>query len=133
MDGTGLRFETIEHGGEYPDTMPQAIKLVDAEGRSGRRDIGRRVALDHATESDLRGISGLPPDSDQTTNIPDWQLRARKRHRVPPSRDCSILDHRLIPISALILLISASSSAVSTASDSWMATFFRSPENLNGT
>jgi hypothetical protein len=33
-DGTGLRFETKEHGGEYPDTMPQAIKLIDAEGRS---------------------------------------------------------------------------------------------------
>jgi hypothetical protein len=30
----GLRFETLEHGGEYPDTMPQAIKLIDAEGRS---------------------------------------------------------------------------------------------------
>jgi hypothetical protein len=26
MDGTGLRFETMEHGGEYPNTMPQAIK-----------------------------------------------------------------------------------------------------------
>jgi hypothetical protein len=35
MDGTGLRFETMEHGGEYPDTMPQAIRLIDAEGRSG--------------------------------------------------------------------------------------------------
>ena len=34
MDGTGLRFETLDHGGEYPDTMPQAIKLIDAEGRS---------------------------------------------------------------------------------------------------
>jgi hypothetical protein len=34
MDGTGLRFETMEHGGEYPDTMPQAITLIDAEGRS---------------------------------------------------------------------------------------------------
>jgi hypothetical protein len=33
MGGTGLRFETMEHGGEYPDTMPQAIKLIDAEGR----------------------------------------------------------------------------------------------------
>jgi hypothetical protein len=28
MDGTGLRFETMEHDGEYPDTMPQAIKLT---------------------------------------------------------------------------------------------------------
>jgi hypothetical protein len=34
MDGTGISFETLEHGGEYPDTMPQAIKLTDAEGRS---------------------------------------------------------------------------------------------------
>ncbi|HEX9587350.1 MAG TPA: hypothetical protein VGA15_06345 [Bradyrhizobium sp.] len=34
MDGTGLRFETMEHGGEYPDTMPQAIKLIDAEDQA---------------------------------------------------------------------------------------------------
>jgi hypothetical protein len=34
MNGTGLRFETQEHGGEYRDTMPQAIKLTDAKGRS---------------------------------------------------------------------------------------------------
>jgi len=34
LDGTDLRFETMEHGGEYPDKMPQAIKLIDAEGRS---------------------------------------------------------------------------------------------------
>jgi hypothetical protein len=24
----------LDHGGEYPDTMPQAIKLTDAQGRS---------------------------------------------------------------------------------------------------
>jgi len=34
LNGAGLRFETMEHGGEYPDAMPQAIKLTDAEGRS---------------------------------------------------------------------------------------------------
>jgi hypothetical protein len=33
-DGAGLRFETLEHGGEYPDDMPQAIPVTDAEGRS---------------------------------------------------------------------------------------------------
>ena len=32
MDGTDLTFETQEHGAEYPDTMPQAIRLTDAEG-----------------------------------------------------------------------------------------------------
>ena len=34
MDGADLRFETMEHGGEYPDAMPQANRLSDAEGRS---------------------------------------------------------------------------------------------------
>lgn len=34
LDGKSLRFETMDHGGEYPDTMPQAIKLIDAKGRS---------------------------------------------------------------------------------------------------
>jgi hypothetical protein len=33
-DGTGLVFETLEHGGEYPDNMPQAIRVTDPEGRS---------------------------------------------------------------------------------------------------
>jgi hypothetical protein len=32
-DGTGLRFETGEHGGDYPDNMPQAITVSDAQGR----------------------------------------------------------------------------------------------------
>jgi hypothetical protein len=34
QDGSGLRFETMDHGGEYPDQMPQAIRLIDAEGRA---------------------------------------------------------------------------------------------------
>jgi hypothetical protein len=29
-----LIFEALDHGGEYPDTMPQAIRLTDALGRS---------------------------------------------------------------------------------------------------
>jgi len=33
MDGTSLRFETLDHGGEYPDTMPQEDgKVVDSLG-----------------------------------------------------------------------------------------------------
>jgi hypothetical protein len=34
MNGTGPRFETLDHGCEYPDTMPKAVTLIDAEGRS---------------------------------------------------------------------------------------------------
>jgi hypothetical protein len=33
MDASTLTFETMEHGGEYPDLMPQAIKVTDAQGR----------------------------------------------------------------------------------------------------
>lgn len=34
LDGAGWTFETLEHGGEYPDVMPMAIKATDAEGRT---------------------------------------------------------------------------------------------------
>ncbi len=34
MDGSTLTFETLEHGGEYPDQMPQVIRVTDAKGRS---------------------------------------------------------------------------------------------------
>ena len=27
-NGTGLVFETLEHGGEYPDSMPQPIRVT---------------------------------------------------------------------------------------------------------
>ena len=33
-DGAGWTFKTAEHGGEYPDNMPQAIIATDADGRS---------------------------------------------------------------------------------------------------
>jgi len=41
MDGTGLRFETLDHGCEYPDTMPQAIRLIGAEGPAVTIDLTR--------------------------------------------------------------------------------------------
>jgi hypothetical protein len=34
LDGKGWTFRTLEHGGDQPDTMPQAIEATDAEGRS---------------------------------------------------------------------------------------------------
>lgn len=32
LDGSTLSFETMEHGGHFPDTMPQAIRVTDANG-----------------------------------------------------------------------------------------------------
>lgn len=34
LDGAVLIFETLDHGGKYPDTMPQTIHLTDRFGRS---------------------------------------------------------------------------------------------------
>ena len=31
--GSDLKFEAMEHGGEFPDAMPQAIKITDSNGR----------------------------------------------------------------------------------------------------
>jgi hypothetical protein len=36
LDGSELTFKTMEHGGEYPDTMPGCIEITDKEGRSLR-------------------------------------------------------------------------------------------------
>lgn len=33
LDGRSMKFETLEHGGEFPDTMPQAIRVTDADGK----------------------------------------------------------------------------------------------------
>ncbi|MFL6802873.1 MAG: hypothetical protein ACJ8FM_02720 [Xanthobacteraceae bacterium] len=33
-DGRSLRFETLEHGAEHPDKMPQALRVTDPQGRS---------------------------------------------------------------------------------------------------
>jgi hypothetical protein len=32
-DGTRLRFETGEHGGDFPDNLLQAITVTDAQAR----------------------------------------------------------------------------------------------------
>lgn len=34
LDGRTLSFKTLEHGGEFPDTMPQAINVTDNQARS---------------------------------------------------------------------------------------------------
>ena len=34
LDGRGWTFALCEHGGEFPDTMPQAIVATDAQGRT---------------------------------------------------------------------------------------------------
>jgi hypothetical protein len=34
MNGSTLRFQTLDHGGEYDDDMPQAVRVTDEQGRS---------------------------------------------------------------------------------------------------
>ena len=34
LDGRDLTFETLEHGGEFSDAMPQVIRMTDPAGRS---------------------------------------------------------------------------------------------------
>lgn len=34
LDGRDLTFEALEHGGAEPDTMPNAIRVTDPQGRT---------------------------------------------------------------------------------------------------
>ncbi len=45
MDGKALTFETLEHGGEFPDLMPQAIKMTDQNG-----NVFYELAIRHVTQ-----------------------------------------------------------------------------------
>jgi hypothetical protein len=69
-DGTGLRFETGEHGGDYPDNMPQAITVTDAQGRCAAyvplRICGKIVVPQTARRL---GGGGLSPDSCRSGRI----------------------------------------------------------------
>jgi len=35
----GFQFEAIEHGGEYPDTMPQGVLVTNAKGHACIYDV----------------------------------------------------------------------------------------------
>jgi hypothetical protein len=35
-DGTGLRFETLEHGGARPDMFPLVVRITDQQGRTAQ-------------------------------------------------------------------------------------------------
>ncbi len=61
MDGRGLTFRTLEHGGEFPDQMPQAITVTDPQGRwctyvpievHGKVVRSHRFGLEHLPEGD---------------------------------------------------------------------------------
>lgn len=68
LDGTGLTFETLEHGGDYPDTMPQAIRLHDAKGRACtylpvrvNGKVVRSISFGSRKATDLEVGRPLPP------------------------------------------------------------------------
>jgi hypothetical protein len=60
MDGKGLRFETLAHGGEYPDRMPQQVRVTDAQGRSG---VYAPVKVDGRVV-DTKGFELVPASND---------------------------------------------------------------------
>lgn len=62
MDGSGLTFTTLEHGGKYPDMMPQAIRVTDADGKTcvyvPITEQGQIVDSKGYTFSALEGVTG---------------------------------------------------------------------------
>jgi hypothetical protein len=60
MTGRELRFETLEHGGEYNDDMPQAIRATDPQGRSAIY----RPIMEDGKVVDSKGFTLEPADSE---------------------------------------------------------------------
>lgn len=64
MNGAGLSIETFEHGGEYPDTMPQALKITDKDGNwcvyTPTSEDGK-VVRSHGYELRMTGDEGSKP------------------------------------------------------------------------
>jgi hypothetical protein len=65
-DGRDWTFETSEHGGAEPDTMPQAIKATDADGRWAiyvPLTIGGKIAVarPHQSGDDGRPLRLISP------------------------------------------------------------------------
>jgi putative SOS response-associated peptidase YedK len=59
--GTGLRFETGEHGRDYPDNMPQTITVTDAQGRSAVRAICPTYQLPDGPPRNLQAHYNVAP------------------------------------------------------------------------
>jgi hypothetical protein len=88
MDGTGLRSETMEHGGKYSDTMPLAIKLIDAEGRSC-------ICVPITQDGKLVDSQGSVLDPDDDCAPRPWGLHREPNERThgPLSRSGVALHH----------------------------------------
>jgi hypothetical protein len=64
-DGRDWTFTTCEHGGDEPDTMPQAIEATDAKGRWAIYvPLTRRIELAEATPTAM-----IAPISDGTLKV----------------------------------------------------------------
>jgi hypothetical protein len=69
----------MSHGGEYPDTMPQAIKLIDAEGRSCIYvPIMQNGKLVHS-----QGLCSMRRMNDPARHDPDDEAKSEAGHFQP--------------------------------------------------
>jgi hypothetical protein len=80
-----LRFVTLDHGGEYPDNMPQAIQVTDAEGRSCTYvpvQVAGEVVDSHGFNLETEDDELTPGDDNSGENVSEDGLGVRKRPRV---------------------------------------------------
>jgi hypothetical protein len=89
-DGAGLQFETGEHGGDYPDNMPQAITVTDEQGRWAvyvlLRVGGKIVVPEPSGKLYLRRYPCRAPSASGTTFAPVRMPSSLPAHKVNASR-----------------------------------------------
>jgi hypothetical protein len=94
MNGTGLRFETQEHGGEYSDTMPQATKLTD-DGEAIRNVCCEFVAACRRLELFSEASVAIDGSKFKAVNTRDRNFTQAKMQRRLAQIDDSIARYSL--------------------------------------
>ena len=87
MDGIGLKFETFEHGGDYPDCFPNVIQVTDKAGRWCRYEpieVGGTAVRSH-------GFFSVDVDREKSAKRDDEELR----ERYPRANDQSLQQSSL--------------------------------------
>jgi len=94
MDGTALRFETLNHGREYPDTMPQAINssMPEAAAASACRSC-RTARWSTAKGSCSMRRTTERPAREGCTASTIAPAAPNERTHGPLSRSCVALHH----------------------------------------
>jgi hypothetical protein len=90
-DGTGLRFETGEHGGDYPDNMPQATHRADGPSTCHYGSMGRSWCRKRLVDSAAAAYPQIAVARGGYRRRRSWAMNRHRPHFSTTCRWCSLV------------------------------------------